>query len=60
MNKNLKRLLEPGTRLCFAFLVVFAGIEFVFNIKLAIAEMAVVVLLMVYFIVVNRRRRKGF
>ena len=60
MNKNLKRLLEPGTRLYFAFLVIFAGIEFVFNIKLAIAEMAVVVLLMVYFIIVNRRRRKEF
>ncbi|MEA4895172.1 MAG: DHH family phosphoesterase [Oscillospiraceae bacterium] len=60
MNKNLRRLLEPGTRLNFFFLVVFAGIAFVFNIKLAYAEIAVVALLFIYSVIINRRRRKDF
>lgn len=60
MNKNLRRLLEPGTRLYFIFLVIFAGIEFLFNIELAIAEFAIIALLLVYFVIINRRRRKEF
>ncbi|MDR1132028.1 MAG: DHH family phosphoesterase [Oscillospiraceae bacterium] len=60
MNNNLKRLLEPGTRLYVFFLVVFAGIGFIFNSKLAVAEIAIVALLLVYSITVNRRRRKDF
>ncbi len=60
MNKTLRRLLEPGTRLYFFFLVVFAGIAFVFNMKLAYAEIAVVALLFIYSVIINRRRRKDF
>ncbi|PKM74303.1 MAG: DHH family phosphoesterase [Firmicutes bacterium HGW-Firmicutes-16] len=60
MNKTLKRLLEPGTRLYFFFLVVFAGIAFVFNMKLAYAEIAVVALLFIYSVIISRRRRKDF
>ncbi len=60
MNKTLRRLLEPGTRLYFFFLVVFAGVEFVFNMKLACAEIAIVALLFIYAIIINRRRRKDF
>ncbi len=60
MNKNLRRLLEPGTRLYFAFLVIFAGIEFLFDTRLAIAETAIVALLLVYFVIINRRRRGEF
>jgi len=57
MNKNMKRLLEPGTRLYFVFLVVFAGLAFLFNMHLAFAEIAITALLLVYSIVVNKRRR---
>lgn len=60
MNKTLRRLLEPGTRLYFFFLVVFAGIGYVFNIKLAFAEIAIVALLFIYSVIINRRRRKDF
>jgi len=60
MNKNLRRLLEPGTRLYFFFLVVFACIGFIFNMKLALAEIAIVALLLVYSVLVNRRRHKDF
>lgn len=56
MNKNIKRLLEPGTRLYFVFLVIFAGLAFLFNFHLAIAEIAITGLLLIYSIVVNRRR----
>ena len=59
MNNNLRRLLEPGTRLYFVFLVIFAAIAFVFNTKLAFAEIAVVALLLVYSVIVSRRRRKA-
>ncbi len=60
MNKNLRRLLEPGTRLYFFFLVIFAGIEFIFNIKLAVAEITIVALLFIYSVIINRRRRRDF
>ena len=57
MNKNMKRLLEPGTRLYFVFLVVFAGLAFLFNMHLAFAEIAITALLLVYSLIVNKRRR---
>ncbi|MEF9970905.1 MAG: DHH family phosphoesterase [Oscillospiraceae bacterium] len=60
MNKNLKRLLEPGTRLFFFFLVIFAGIAFFFNVKLAAAEIVIIVLLLIYSFVMTRRRRREF
>ncbi|MEG1404050.1 MAG: DHH family phosphoesterase [Oscillospiraceae bacterium] len=58
MNKNLKRMLEPGTRLFFVFLVIFAGIGFFFNTKLAAAETVIVALLLIYSIVISRRSRR--
>ena len=58
MNKNIKRLLEPGMRLYFVFLVVFAGLAFLFNVHLAVAEIAITALLLVYSLAVNRRSRK--
>lgn len=60
MNRNLKRLLEPGTRLYFVFLVIFAAIAFLFNQNLAYVEIVIVALLLIYSIIVNRRRRKEF
>ncbi|MGI5977915.1 MAG: DHH family phosphoesterase [Oscillospiraceae bacterium] len=58
MNKNIKRMLEPGTRLYFVFLVIFAGLAFLFNINLAIGEIAITALLLIYSLVANKRRRK--
>lgn len=60
MNKNLSRLLEPGTRLYFFFLVLFAVIGFAFNTTLALAEIVIVALVLVYSVIVNRRRRQEF
>lgn len=57
MNKNIRRLLEPGMRLYFVFLVVFAALAFLFNIHLGIAEIGITLLLLVYSLAVNRRRR---
>ena len=58
MNKNIKRLLEPGTRLYFVFLLIFAGLAFLFNTGLALGEIAISTLLLVYSIIAERRRRK--
>lgn len=58
MNKNIKRLLEPGTRLYFVFLVIFAGLAFLSDYRLAAAEAAITGLLLIYALIVNRRRRK--
>lgn len=58
MNKNLKRMLEPGTRLYFIFIVIFAGLAFMFNTKLAVAEIAIALLLLIYSVIVSKRRRK--
>jgi cyclic-di-AMP phosphodiesterase len=58
MNKNIRRLIEPGTRLYFVFLVVFVGLGFVFdNMPLAAAELAITVALLMYSLIVYRRRR---
>ena len=58
MNKNIKRLLEPGTRLFFVFLLIFAGLAFLFNTRLALAEIAISALLLIYSLISDRRRRK--
>ena len=58
MNNQLKRLLEPNTRLFFLFLVIFAITTFFVEEKLAIAEGIIIVLLLIYTLVVTRRRRK--
>ncbi len=57
MNKNIKRLLEPGTRLYFVFLVIFAGLALLFSETLAIAEISITALLLIYSMIVNQRRR---
>lgn len=55
----MKKLLQPGTRLYFVFLIIFAAVTFFFNeTTLAIAEVAIIVLLAVYSIIMNRRRQK--
>ncbi len=58
MNNQLKRLLEPNTRLFFLFLVIFAGATFFVEDRLALAEGIVIVLLLVYTLIITRRRRK--
>ena len=58
MNKNLKRLLEPGTRLFFVFLLIFAAATFFFVPKLAAAEGIIIALLLIYFFIITRRRRR--
>lgn len=60
MNNNLKRLIEPGTRLFFFFLVVFAAFAWFFKPELAYIEGGVVVILLVYSVIANRRRQKKF
>ena len=60
MNNNLKRLIEPGTRLFFFFLVIFAITAYFFEPLLAYIEAGVVVLLFVYSVIANRRRQKKF
>ena len=47
MNNNLKRLLEPGTRLFFIFLVIFAVSTFFFSRELALAEGIIIVLMLI-------------
>lgn len=60
MNNNLKRLMEPGTRLFFVFLVIFAITAYFFEPMLAYVEAGVVVLLFAYSFIANRRRQKKF
>ena len=60
MNNNLKRLLEPGTRLFFIFLVIFAVSTFFFSRELALAEGIIIVLMLIYYVITTRRRRKEF
>ncbi len=59
MNKNLKRLAEPGARLYLVFLVLFAAAALFFKMyELAAAEGAVILLLLIYSFFARRRREK--
>ncbi len=59
MNKNLKRLAEPGARLYLVFLVLFAAAALFFKMyELAAAEAGVILLLLVYGLFSRRRREK--
>ena len=59
MNKNLKRLAEPGARLYLIFLVIFAATALFFKMyELAAAEAAVILLLLIYSFFSRKRREK--
>ena len=64
MNKTLKRLAEPGSRLYMVFLVLFAAATLVFRVyeldllTLAVIEGVVILALIVYSVVIRRRREK--
>lgn len=60
MNKNLKRLMEPGTRLYFFFLIIFAAVAYFVKPELAYAEIGAVVILLIYSVISNRFRKKKF
>ena len=59
MNKNLKRLAEPGARLYLVFLVLFAAAALFFKMyELAAAEATIILLLLIYSFFARRRREK--
>lgn len=58
VNKKIQRLVEPGIRLFLAFLVIFSGVTFFFNLKLAAAESIVTMLLIVYSVIDARKKRR--
>lgn len=59
LNKNLKRLAEPGARLYLIFLVIFAAAALFFKMyELAAAEAAVILLLLIYSFFSRKRREK--
>ena len=59
MNKNLKRLAEPGVKMYLFFLVVFAAATLFFKMYyLAAAEGCVILLLLVYSFFAKRKRTK--
>lgn len=60
MNENLKRFIEPGTRLYFFFLAIFAVAAYFIKPELAYAEAIIVVLLFIYSIINYRSRSKKF
>ena len=59
MNKNLKRLAEPGARLYLVFLVLFAAAALFFKMyELAAAEGTVILLLLIYGFFARKKREK--
>ena len=59
MNKNLKRLAEPGARLYLVFLVLFAAAALFFKLyELAAAEGTVILLLLIYSFFSRKKREK--
>lgn len=58
MNKKISGLLEPGVRLYFVVLVLFAVASAFFNYYLAAAEVCVLIALYLYFRSTNLRRKR--
>ena len=58
MNKKFQKLVAPGMRLYLLIMVVFAGVTFFIDEKLAIAEAAIILILIIYSLLDARRRRK--
>ena len=58
MNRRLRRALEPGFRLFFLVLLLFAGASFFFSIPLAAAELFAVALLYAVYQRISVRRRR--
>ena len=57
MEKLIARMMESGTRLAFALLLVFCAISAFTNIWLALGELAVVVVLYIVYRARAKRRR---
>ena len=58
MNKQIKRLLEPGVRLFFVVLFIYAGVSFYFSIAIGIAEAAGLLVLFFVYRLINKRRNR--
>ena len=59
MNKQLKRMLEPGARLFFVVLIIYAGVSCYFSPAVGFAEAAGVLLLFfVYRLITKSRKRE--
>ena len=59
LNKNIKRLVEPGVRLHLFFLVLFAVATLVFRqYYLAAAEGLIILLLIIYSLIVRSQNEK--
>ncbi len=58
MNNRFQKLVAPGMRLYLLIMIVFAGITFLVNERLAIVEAAVIIVLIIYSLLDARRRRK--
>lgn len=59
MNKNLKSLAEPNTRMYLCFMLLFALASAIFKMyELAITEAGIILMLVVYSIIMRRRRQK--
>ncbi len=62
MNKRIKRFFEPGARLCFVVLALFAAATFFFGGEysryLAMAEAGTLLILLVFFFATGAKRRR--
>ncbi len=59
MNRQIKRLLEPGARLFFVVLLIFAAVSCYFNLIVGISEAAaVLILFFVYRLITKSRNRE--
>lgn len=59
MNKRLSRLIEPGMRLYFVILLLFAGVTAWMGMyELAAGELVVVIIVYIYFVIRRRHNRR--
>ena len=61
MNKRIKRFFEPGARLCFVVLALFAVATFFFgeySRYLAYAEAGTLLILLIFFFATGAKRRR--
>ena len=61
MNSKMKKILQPGVRLYFLILILFAAATFFFGNyrkELAIAELGLIAVLFIYSLIVGAKRKK--
>ena len=56
MDKKLMKIIEPGVRLCFVFLLFFSLYSLTVSVKVGFVQLGISILLLIYYKIGSKKR----